>query len=127
MLGSILTSARAWLLGGALVLGATAIDAGAGTTCGRASGSFVSQLDACNVADPSCGSGAATEFDIIVANLTTFETYQTGTFFRCANTSDLIWFFGAGGLHVFETANGGTWGAVGGGLCSFYSYDAYAL
>lgn len=130
MLG-FLKNAQTWLLGATLALGATAIDADANAICGRSSNGFASQLNACNLFDAAdqygCDQQAVTELEVIVANLSTFETYSTGVFHRCATSSDLIWFFGAGGLHVFETANGGVWGAVGGGLCSFYSYSAYGF
>jgi hypothetical protein len=128
MFGSISKISQAWLLGALVAFGATAIDATA-TTCSRSSNGYFSQLNASNFTDTAddygCPRQAVTALQIWVAIPSSFEVYTTGVFHRCATSSDLIWFFGAGGLHVFETANGGIWGAVGGGLCSFYSYNGY--
>lgn len=123
---SILTKTRTWLLGAALAIGFAASATGS-VTCDRSYGNFKSSLEAENQASATCASGAHTKMQITVENGTTGQQYTTGAILRCALSTDPIWFIQVGAFHIFQTgaaANNGVWGAVGGGLCSFYSYIA---
>jgi hypothetical protein len=124
MFREILNDARTWLLGATVALATTALDANASSNCLKQSASHCSLLAANNVASGSCGSGAMTEIVITVYHCSGSPAFQTGTILRCAESTAPINFNAINKYHVFFTANGGTWGAVGGGLCSYYDYFA---
>ena len=123
---SLIKKSQVLLAALALTLGFAATSSAA-TSCDRSSGNFKSNLIAENQASATCGSGAHTKMQFTVENGVTGATYTTGAVLRCALSTDPVWFIQAGGFHIFQTgaaANNGVWGAVGGGLCSFYSYIA---
>jgi len=97
------------------------------STCYKNTANYVSTLTAANISgsNPACpGDPGYTRISILVEGISPVScSFSTGTIVRCLNSTDSIFFSAIGGIHVFQTANGGVWGAVGGGLCSYYSYN----
>lgn len=125
MIREILSNTRTWLIGATVALATTALHAQATTYCFKQSGSLCSLLEAQNVASGSCGSGVVTEIDITIYPCNGSTSFESGTILRCSDSTEAIYLFPFGGFHVFYPVNGGNWGAVGGGLCSYYAYFAW--
>jgi pantothenate kinase len=122
MFQSTLIKSSSWLLGAALTLSLAATATAA--VCARSSRNFDSTLVAVNQPSLVCAGNAETKIKITVTNTLLGGSFTTGQITRCALSTAPISFSAVGGSHRFETANGGVWGAVGAGLCSFYSYTA---